>query len=591
MADYTIVGSIIVEDASAPGTRSAERNLKRVEDRAAQVGTNITGALGRAFAFLGGTALLGGAASGLVGLNSEIETARGGLASLFSAMTGMSIGDSLKVARGELRGLQEDARKGVGELDNYIEGFSKILGPGLNAGVSMDVLRDLNRNALAAGAALRGDQGLWMAPMDLVQALTSGATDKTTPIVAQALSAAGMSMSEFNALDQAKKFEALNEAFLKFAPGVKLMGQTWGAQSSTFKDNIKDIIRTLTLPLFNRWTESLRAANEWIESHRATLVEIAETWGARLLRIWDHVLDNARNYLALLTAAAAIQAAPGVIGGARAIGAGAGRAAGAVGPLLRGALADPLGIGAMFGSTAAGAGGIGGLVSAAAGGIKTLAMTVGRVAGPVALVVGAFAAVQGALSEFPALLGFLAESGRFLVDSFSSLAGAFGSLTESGSALNLVGAALVATFGGIGYILGGVVRGFSALAIGLGTVLQIIGDGLRAIYYLATGNFAEAARISVSDRLSAGADQIGAALFGDNSNNNGIQGEQTNAAGMTAADLARKKGGDTNINIANAKFEMKTEANADPARVMEAWGEVADRLVSFPTQARRQPVL
>jgi hypothetical protein len=590
--DYVISGRIIVQDASSPGAASAQRNLEAVERKATSVGASIMGSLGKAFAFLGGTALLGGAARGMIGLNSEIEVARSGLAGLFSAQTGMPIVDAMKVARVELKGLREDAARGVGELSNYLETYQGIVGVALPLGATTAQMRELTKNTLAAGFAMQGDRGLINAPIDIQQALTGAVGDRTTPIVMAALRAAGMSAESFRALRPEERVNALNEAFQKFGPAVALMGQSWSAQSSTFTDNVKEIARLVTAPLFDRWTASLRAANTWIDEHRGTITEIAETWGARLLRIWDHLLDNARSYLTLLTAAAAVQAAPVVASGARAVAGGAMAAGGAVRAGFAGVnWRDPFGLGALFGGNMGlgSAAGAAAAPAAASMGLGKLLSAASRLAGPVALVATGFLAIQGAMAEFPGVMAFVADAGRYVVESFGALGTAFGTLTAEGSALNLVGAALLGTFGGLGYVLGGLIRGVGALAVGLGAVLQVIGDGLKAIYYVATGNFAAASQISVTDRLTAANEQIGAILFGDQSGNNGVQGEQTNAAGLTAADLAKKAGGNTYIGTVN--MNLKTEQNADPARVMIAFEEGTDKLRRFPTQAKRLPPL
>lgn len=578
--EYVIAGRIVVRDSSTPGATSAQRNLQAVEDKARSVGWNIQGFLGRAFAVMGGGALVGGAVRGLVGLNSEIETARGGLATLYSAISGVPISEGLKLARGELKALQADARAGVGELSNYIEGYSKILGPGLNAGVSLDFMRELNKNALAAGAALRGDQGLWMAPMDLTQALTGGVQEKQTPIVAAALSAAGIGFDKFNAMNAADKFQALNEAFKAFAPGVALMGKSWAAQSSTFNDNIKETIRIVTAPLFNRWTDGLRRANEWIDAHRDTLVDIADTWGARILRIWDHVISSARTYLGLLVAAAAVQAAPTVIGAARGVGGALGRAGGAA----RGFMADPFGFASVFAGVGGGANAVAGpgMMAALRGALAGFS----RLAGPIALVATLAVSAYSALAEFPSLLGFLAESGRYVVESFSGLADAFGTLTQSGSALNYVGGALVMTFGGLGYVLGGLVRVVGTFAIGLGVVFGILGEGMSIVYNAMNGN--GSAVSNGTDRMAAllvnAQDQMGELWFGKG--NSGIQGEQFGKPGELPT-LPGEIPKPPNINIGTVNMNLKTEINPDPARIMVAWEEGADRLSRFKTSARR----
>lgn len=578
--DYVIAGRIVVRDSSAPGATSAQRNLQAVEDKARTVGWNIQGFLGRAFAVMGGAAVFGGAVRGLIGLNSEIEVARSGLAGLYTAQTGMPIVDSLRLARSELGFLRRDAATGVGEFSNYLETYQGIVGVALPLGASTTQMRDLTKNALAAGFAMQGDRGLINAPIDIQQALTGAVGDRTTPIVMAALRANGVSAEAFRALKPEERVDALNTAFAKFGPAVALMGQSWSAQFSTLKDNTKELIRTVTAPLFSRWTDGLRRANEWLDTHRATLTDIADTWGARLLRVWDHVISNARTYLGLLVAAAAVQAAPTVIGAARGAGGALGRAGGAV----RGLMADPFGFASVFAGVGGGANAVAGpgMMAALRGALAGFS----RLAGPIALVATLAVSAYSSLAEFPSLLGFLADSGRYVVESFSGLADAFGTLTQSGSALNYVGAALVTTFGGLGYVLGGLVRVVGTFAIGLGVVFGILGEGMSIVYNAMNGN--GSAVVNGTDRMAAllvnAQDQMGELWFGKGGN--GVQGEQTGAPGALPGNV--KKGGDniTNVN-GPVTLQLKTEINADPARVMVAWEEGADKLQRFRTSARR----
>lgn len=577
--EYAIVGRIVARDATSPGTTSATKGLQAVEDKARSVGWNIQGFLGRAFAVMGGGAIVGGAVRGMIGLNTEIESAQSALTGLFMSQTGASLKQAFQVSRQELRGLRADAAAGVGELSNYMGTYQAAASVGLPLGASLTDLRELTRNAIAAGDIYRpGGEGMQLAGLDIQQALTGQVGDRTTPIVMAALRASGTSAEAFRALRPEERINALNTAFAVYAPAVEMMGRTWSAQMSTLQDNTKELIRTVTAPLFASWTDSLRRANEWIKEHRGELTSIAEVWGARILRIWDHVISHARTYLGLLVAAAAVQAAPTVIGAAR----GAGGALGRAGAGVRGLLSDPFGFASVFAGVGGGANAVAGpgMIAALRGALAGFS----RLAGPVALVAVAATSAYGALAEFPSLLAFLADSGRYVIESFSGLADAFGTLTQSGSALNYVGAALVATFGGLGYVIGGVVRVIGSLAIGLGVIFGILGEGMGIVYGAINGN--GSAVVNGTDRMAAllvnAQDQLGQLWLGGA--NSGVQGEQTGKI----ADLPTKKGGDniTNIN-GPMTFQLRTEINADPARVMVAWEEGADTLTRFRTSARR----
>ncbi len=207
------------------------RNLGRVQSKlrnlnklGSAIGASVGGAFQTAFAMAAGATGVGLMARGVMGLHSEINEAEVGMASLISALTGKDIGTSLRIARQQVAGLKEDAAKGAGELGNYTQGFQKILGPARAAGASLKEIRELNKQALAAGFALRGAEGLMLAPMDVMQALTQGVGERTTPIVNQLLGAIGMTNKEFNKLAKRERFEALMKAFGTMEEGAALMG-------------------------------------------------------------------------------------------------------------------------------------------------------------------------------------------------------------------------------------------------------------------------------------------------------------------------------------------------------------------------------
>lgn len=576
--EYKIVARIVAEDATAPGADAAERRLVEVEDRASQVGSSITGLFGRMFALLAGAGGFGRIAEQIVGMNAAIETATNGLATLYSAIGGVTISEGVTLARDEIRALQADAKAGVGELSNYIEGYQKMLGPGLNAGQSLEQLRELNRNALAAGAALRGEQGLWMTPMDITQALTSGAGDKTTPIVSAALGAAGMGLSEFNALDQAAKFDALNRAFRAFGPGVQLMGQSWEAQASTFRDTLKDLFRTVSTPLFERWKEGLVAANQLLTASQDKLATMTQVWGGRLVAIWDHLVDRAGTYASLLTAAAVAQGAGGL---------GMGLQGGGLAGMARIG-----GAGAMF----AGGAGIGPALGHL---FAPLLQVVSRLAWPLALVALVLESVRGAFAEFPQLLDSMKEKAGVLFQSFGLLGDAFASLTGGGSLLNMTGALIIKMFEGLVVIFAVAVRALATLVTGFGVMLRLIGSIVKMTaaipMSLFTDDWEGGGGPAADMAAKAGRDfetatkegqDLLAATWLNWSPEEGLKQLESALGGKGGAELKPRGVGNTVIN-GNINVQVKAERIEDPMRVAASFETVLGSLKRSRTQALR----
>lgn len=549
-ADYIISAKIVAVDASQSGADSAQHRLQAVEAQAGQTGSAIS----RMFALIGGAAGIGLAVRGLIGLHAGLEDTTNSLATLYSSLAGVDIGKGLRLAQSDMQGLREDARKGVGELSDYADTFTRLLAPGLAAGASRDQLRQLTRNGIAA-AGVSG-RGLGQAGMDIQQALTAGVSQRTTPIVELALNAIHMTDGAFNRLKPKDKIDTLNKAFASFAPGVALMGSSWNAQMSTFQDNLKSIMGTVTQPIFDRWKDGLTKINDWLDKNRLVISEIAEKWGGRMLKLWDGLISKAGTYAAIL---AATQVA-GMVGGG-------GQTIGAVGK----------------GLLTAGRGVMAGEITLGAGSMSGLAGTLATMAAPLAWITAGFLAVKGAISEFPGTLGYVVEAGNRFMVGLDALGIGLDALTQKGSILNEIGAGLVLSFGGLADVAGVLFRAIGSLGVGLGVMLGIIGDGFKAIYYASTGDFAAASKISVVDRLTAANEQLGKLWdFSDPA-----KSPKLDTAG---GDLSIKKGGDniTNLNGPIA-LNLKTEMNADPDRVVTAFGEGIDKIRLATLQAKRIP--
>lgn len=574
---YTIRARIVAEDASGPGTTTVKKKIIEVEEQARKTSSSIMSMFGRAFAFIGGAAGFGMAARQIVGLNSEIEQARSGLAGLYTAQTGLPIAESLKIARAELAHLRKDAALGVGELGDYLTTYQGIVGVALPLGANVDQMRALTRNALAAGFAMQGERGLANAGIDVQQAMGGQVGDRTTPIVMAALRASGMSAEAFRALKPEERIDALNTAFGKFGPAVELMGKSWSAQSSTLLDNTKELVRTATLPLFEVWSEKLRAANDWMAANRDTINEVAGTVGQRLVKLWDHLIRQASTYAAIVAGAALAQPVAGLAGGAR----------GAFGTVAEGA---------RWGASLPGRNGfLGKLGGAAAGGIgEVLAMLpqVGTaflgVAGPIAAVVTIVLSVVGAMREYVEVSAFVGSSIAYVVESFGSLGVAFEGLTSKGSALNLVGAALLGTLGGLAVLLGGVVRTIATIVVFLGAALVVLGETIKGLYFAATGQWDKAME-SASTRVDAvtSLPEKFAAVWATGED---AAGKGKDEEGGEIPKLPVKAGGNTIIQ-GDVNLQVKTEVNADPARVMRAFDEGISHLAIYKRQAARVPRL
>lgn len=531
MESFKIVGRIVIDDETAAGVAQASQRIEGVAGVAERAGAKAGSALGRALqdgaggGFLGlgtaaqqlsnvfgglvdlaGKAAVGGslaafglfeAASGIAAMHAEMETLESGMASLLSAQLRMPIDDAVLRSRGLIKGLAEDAASGVGELADYATAASRVLGFANQAGKGDGDVRELTRNALAAGMALRGDEGLKTAGFDVTQALSGNVSDQETPIVAAALSAAGVSQKAFAKLNVGARFDTLNRAFGLFGAGVELMGKSGAAQMSTLRDQLKHVTMLATRPLFDAWLERLRGATSWVATHGDLLGRVAGVVGGRLTEAWHGV-------------EAVVDRIMGRVGGMEGLVSGVEKVAKGEGPgWLRG-LVSGGGALAAFSAVLGGVGKLGGVAEAfggaaglAGGGGAAAGAATGAAAGgvgigllaegmamllPVAVAVGSvFLSVTGAMEEFPAVTGFVGTALDDLQQKFWPLVAAFGRLNQEGSFLNRVGAILLGVFGGIVYVVGGLLEAATAMVDVVGRVFLALGQGLDFVFAQAWG--------------------------------------------------------------------------------------------------------
>ncbi|MEL6347804.1 MAG: hypothetical protein AAFV53_32160 [Myxococcota bacterium] len=576
--DYIIVARLQVVDEADRGVTGVARKLFGIERLGLRVGRSITSSLGRAFAALGGGLALRGAVRGMISLNSEIEQAEAGMATLLGGIANMPIGNAMQVARSQVAGLRKDAAEGVGELTDYTRAFQMLLGPGLTGGASMAQLRALTRTSLAAGFAQRGTAGLEQAPMDIVQALTSGINDRQTPIALSALKAINVEASAFNRLNMIDKIETLTRAFGAFDEGVAMMGLTWEAQTATLRDSVNELFRTATQPLFNRWSEQLRAANDWLSENQETLLELADRAGQTLVRLWDHLIERAGTYAAIVAGTTLLTQAPTIIR----VGAQTGAGVRSIGARTSSFAAGLLGRGAGGGAIQAG---------------TRLVGLLGRATIPLTIVTMSFMALYGALQEYPSLLVGMSGATNQLLGAVQQLRTSFMMLGAEGGllgqlsmlwsmqigslnqVLNLAGASFYLQLTNFIKITTFAVRSMSTLILAMRWLNQLAGEFVMGVYRWNQGD--EDAFSGTRDLFGKKLDKALMEIWKDPQIPKMVEPPDIpETADFPVGNNITNVNGPVNITI-------QTENMDDPARVATTIDEVLGRAQRNRTQARR----
>lgn len=590
MADeFDIKAHLVIDDKpAARGLDQVDRRIHQTEGVAKGAGSTISKALGAAFAAVAAAGIgrgLMSAARGVIGLQGEVQQAEGGIATLLSVITKMPIGDAMKAAQNEVSELSRLAAGGVGSLQDYRNAFQAILAPGLNAGANTAELRELTKNAISATNAL--GKPLDLAGTDVSRALRQGLSETETPVSIAAARAVGVSADKFRSMRPEERLATLTKGFMEFSDGAKVMGQTWEAQSATLQDGIKALIRQVTKPLFNRWSEQLGRVNQWLADNQDELGRMVEVWAPRLVELWDRLIEKAGTYAAIVAGASIAQALPALPGTP------GGKGAGGAGGLLSRVTG--------FGGAAAGGAGAGGGGFMAA--LRGLGGVFVRAAGPIAIVTALLMGVAGAFTEFPGLLIMLKDAGMGLMEALGNIANSFGFLTGQGSALNLVGAGVLLLFTGLAKALTLVANGIALVIDALGILVSLMGDvfrfattGVAGLVQLLTGDKEgafettrglEAELARSAETRKAAVDDINRILFGAGKDKAGAGEDGAAVPGVGGVGGVSAPG--TVNNIGSINVQVKAEVNEDPARVASAFDEVLDGLRRFTTQPKRLP--
>lgn len=265
--------------------------LRRVEGQIRRINSGIN-TITRSFAVLAVSGGIVRATQAVIDFQTEIQNAEVGIGAIISALTRTDISTSIVEARNQVRLLRRDAALSPGELADFTRGFQQILSPVLAAGGDLERARQLNRLGLVAGAAINPERGLINLPFDIAQALTQGVGVRTTRDLNIALRAIGVSNEEFNRLTSPERLETLERAFGTFGDAAEVMGRTWDAQTATLRDNTKEIVRTVSAPIFQRWTEQLIGINQWLEENNSVTTVWAFNLGQNVLSVYDDILNR-----------------------------------------------------------------------------------------------------------------------------------------------------------------------------------------------------------------------------------------------------------------------------------------------------------
>lgn len=287
MADYEITADLILDDRGpVRGVDRVNRSLGRLESRAVSIERLFKTGLGL-FGIGAGIEGVRQLTSSVGRLGASAFNARAEFESFETRIGGIALAVGQVQDAAQARGfgrsiiaqLNEDAARGVGELDNYVQTFSLLFQPLSATGAGAGRIRDITRLAIASGAAARGREGMQLAGIDVVQALAGNVNPRESQVVFPALQAAGIDVEAFRAADQTQRVALLEQAFGAFSGAADLFGQTFEAQADTLRDSIRQVGREAADLPFVRMKRVLMDVNGTIKRNDSLIADLGRGFG------------------------------------------------------------------------------------------------------------------------------------------------------------------------------------------------------------------------------------------------------------------------------------------------------------------------
>ncbi len=281
--------------------------LSGVLSRVGQEASTLAGSLANAFegavegaaslaATLGkvGAAAAVGAVTYATLLNKELENTQIALAAIFGA-NGItaSMPEGMSVAADVMAQMRKDAAALPGEFRDLVGIFKTISVPGFQAGASINELRDVAAQTMAASQVM----GLPMeqAARELAM-LLEGRAGAHNVLGMRLAGLGGQQAEAFNHLPAAERLERVRKELEKFAPAIEAFSHSFEGLSSTLLDNAKRFLSMATAPLFDRIKASLGEANAWFDGNEDKVALWASLVGERLGSAFDVAKEKIRSW-------------------------------------------------------------------------------------------------------------------------------------------------------------------------------------------------------------------------------------------------------------------------------------------------------
>ncbi len=303
LIDYELRGDIDRPVSRATGKlgeldrsgRSVGRSLDALGGKLASFGGAIAdaftgavehvGSLAAAVGAVGVGAALAAVTYGAGHLNNELEQTNLSLAAIFQAQGyTANFTDALGLASDEVAKMKSDVKSLPGDLGQLAGIMKTIATPGAQAGLTPDAIRELSGRAMLVG-------GIEQLPPELVARelaqLLSGRAGAHN-ILGTRLGLIGGRAQSFNAESASARAADIGKEFDRFGPAAAAFGESFFANWTTLKDNVKyTLLAPTTLPLFESVKRTVKDINGWFDENKTYVAIWADYAGDRLASAFE----------------------------------------------------------------------------------------------------------------------------------------------------------------------------------------------------------------------------------------------------------------------------------------------------------------
>ncbi len=255
--------------------------LVGIADKALDVATTFA-----KWGVAGGVALAG---YGVASLNKELETTQISLAAIFSRQGFTAdFAGGMQLAADQVGRMKQDVKTLPGDLGQLAGIMTMIATPAAAGGANADQIRKLAGKTMLTAGILGVPQEVASREMAGLLAGRAGSHN----ILGSRLGFIGGDAEKLNKEDAAQRVKDITSALSKYDEAAGAFGQSWTAQITTLRDNVKYVLLApATAPLFDHVKQTIGDINDYFDKNKDKVDFFVGRVGTDLAYAWDRVAD------------------------------------------------------------------------------------------------------------------------------------------------------------------------------------------------------------------------------------------------------------------------------------------------------------